>query len=502
MLTRRNLALVIATLLPLTYNACGKGVSFERITDNGAQTTGTPGNPDYEFPGGGNPPGGGPPGGGGGTPESAILSSLAMVADRVDCVMCHLTVYGDLGATADKPFALHNASRAKIYGNVFSNQRITRTVSDPDHVLLEDGGAVAVSVDKTLGLGFIVKDQGVNISYPSFKADKLKAAAQAGSGKISRNGAVQVDKVHNGNFVVDANSYDVAISGEIFIDGDLIIFGSRFSGAGTIYANGNIYIPNDILLPGNKALFQSYRDNVAGADNIAKTAITDRVSNLRLAARDFVIIGNPGKTNSATSVVLPPDTRLKNYFTKNFVSYYTGENKSVAFTRNDLIDGFLTAQTSSNVFATQTERLRVFDWYPEYVSLLKPEFELDQTVCSTGKKFRVEIGSVSQIDATLYGAKGIGGVISAGGNILINGGVITKSFSILTGTPWSIGAGPHNRAISNEVYITCPTGSPFVLGRAAVNPVNSKDVMTSIITYDYRLRNNGAGFNSMRMSGY
>ncbi|MDZ4678728.1 MAG: hypothetical protein SGI74_14625 [Oligoflexia bacterium] len=399
-----------------------------------------------------------------------------MVTNQTRCVICHLSVYGDIASTDSSPFSLHENSKGTIFGNVLANQIITRqtynsftgmfsnNVTDPTHNLLEriDGNnntTVSVAVDQTQSRNFSIKD-GLNngptpLAFTEFKASKIKNSVK---GKIWQGSTLRIHKDVVGNVILDGRAQALKVEGEVFIDGDLIIHGS-FTGIGTIYVSGSIFIPDDITVVNNASLFASFRQDVSKADAKALQSINNGDNALRLASGENIIIGDPGVMPAGINfrtVQLPPDTRLRNYIVNRdnnnyaYDSYYShtriqsitsqtstldtnGQWFAVNRTRMEGTKNFLDAMESMG-FASTAERSKVFQMDPNYLARLKPEYELPTQVCGTGKNFRVGFGSVARIDAALYAQKSIGGVITSGGNILINGGIITRNLSLLGGT--------------------------------------------------------------------
>lgn len=472
---------------------------------------------------------------GDGCEEITPLNSMGLVADNVECALCHLNIFGDLAATQSNPFALHPSSLSTIFGNVFVNEPIIQpdpsdpkwgTNNDPEHILVQ-GAVNNVKVHHPSALNFRIYVDNPPVSFVGFNSQGIRTKVGAVGGTIKQNGNTIVDKIHtsnNGNLFLDGKTSPIQISGEVYIQGDLVIRG-RVEGIGTIYVQKNIFIPDNITIDGLLAHFNEFKTNLNTTDAKAQQMISSGVGALRLAAGRNVFIGQIGRTFLAPGQSLPPDTRLTNYFYGNsqglhqgsnhntsYASYYTGEtlvseddhfgNRS----RTDIVDSFLLAQIGSIGFDAGSERLDVFTWLPQYISLLKPEMTFGNfsstKVCGT-KQFRVPIGAVSRIDAVLYAAQGVGGVVAGGGNFVINGGVITRRLALLGGTGWNLkGAfNKRNRTIY-ETHKNCPGGGTWELSSSIVNPDNGLPIHTSEIRYDYRLRNQGAGFDIMRSVDY
>ncbi|MCC6278854.1 MAG: hypothetical protein IT289_13155 [Oligoflexia bacterium] len=488
------------------------------------------------------------------TPPPA-LSNFGMVSNQTQCVICHLNVYGNLGSTDSSPFSLHINSMGTIYGNVFANHPIARqtfdtltgqvinSVADPIHNLLErilPGPTrvtrVGVANSFTISDNLLNTDQ-TGISFPTFKAAKISAGAQ---GTIKQNGSTIVDKIRNGNLILDGRSQTIEVSGETYINGDLIIHGN-FRGLGTIYVNGTIFIPDDIVVENNATLFSGYRSAVTSADTIAQAAVSNGIAGLRLGASQHIIIGYPGAVPAGFNLMtaaFPPDTRLKNYVAgrdnSNYVysSYYSYNKVNNVTSQTAVYDGTnwniqnrTRLEAASNYLnemsnyglAPASVRARVFDSAhdPNYLARLKPEYDLPAQVCGTGKNFRVGFGTVARIDATLYAQQSIGGVVTGGGNAVVNGGVITQTLAFLPGTGYELeswGADPGGVGVTRvakifELQKNCADivnggSGQFFLPYSTVNPINGVESGKSIITYDYRLRNGGAGFDIMRTPGY
>ncbi|MCC6277804.1 MAG: hypothetical protein IT289_07820 [Oligoflexia bacterium] len=485
------------------------------------------------------------------------MLNFGMVSNQTRCVLCHMNVYGDVAATEQTPFSLHENSVSTIYGNVLANQTIIRqtynvvtglfsnTVSDPQHHLLErllppdPNPYVRVSVFKGPGVPFKIVDGLMNtsspLSFPSFKINKIRNLV---SGKIRVANAVKVNKIFNGSLILDGRSQVITLEGEVLIDGDLIIHG-RFNGIGTIYVSGNIYIPDDIVVENNSTLFAAYRSNVLTADTKARQAIQNNENALRLATGKHIVIGDPGVlpvSANPLTVPFPPDTRLRNYIANrdnsNYVynSYYGFSlNQVITSESADIVNGtwvpilrsrmeassnFLRGQESFG-FISEAQRRGVFDLDPNYIARLKPEYDLPVKVCNTDKNFRVGFGAVARIDAALYAQQSIGGVVHGGGNIVLNGGVFTQHLGVLGATApdleWIYGdpSGNGNRRVL-KIYemkkqcsdIVAGGVGEFLLSDNIVNPYSGVRIGESAITYDYRLRNNGPGFDIMRRLDY
>jgi hypothetical protein len=97
----------------------------------------------------------------------------------------------------------------------------------------------------------------------------------------------------------------------------------------------------------------------------------------------------------------------------------------------------------------------------------------------------------------------------------MNGGVFTQQFNVLGATApdleWIMGdpSGDKNRRVL-KIYevkklcseITAGNNTEFILSPDVINPFNGVRVGESDVVYDYRLRNNGPGFDIMRRLDY
>jgi hypothetical protein len=500
------------------------------------------------------------------------INSMALVANEIKCAICHLNIYGDVYATASSAFTPRADSFGMIFGNIFHGGDITYypggtsadggsiygNNTDKAHVLMQgqtyfvEGEYNKVNVSTNIpGVAFSVQPTGAAAAqnFIPFKPLALRAAAEAGSGSLSQGSGsskvLLVDKVYDGNLVLNGVVNKISLNGEVYINGDAIILGN-FSGKGTIYVSGNVYIPSDIITDGYSALFKSYVSDVANANN---TAIADlnagasATSAFHIASGNLVIVGNPGKTNASLSD-LPTGTLLKNYFAGTVQSDYTTSNHDTTYTslytgqtlignygndnstrasRSDIVDDYINKlDPLENVNFDLSSRLNVFSWYPNYLKLLKPEFKLKDhagnsaLVCpnmANPKPFLVEAGSVSQIDASIYAATAILGVLGGGDNYVINGGVITQLYSVIglagrqllsyvSGSQASVTFA--TKTIYELGVVNCPdsTQSAWNLDPTLLNPVNGLSVDSNEIRYDYRLGQGGVGFDTMRSSSY
>lgn len=280
----------------------------------------------------------------------------AVTGQSMNCVFCHAHIYGNVGEYGSHVDTPPHSTR--VYGNWFTakNQAATimntnptqplfykRTMAqmldpaanppsrptdiNPDRVMnnLPPMNTIlsGVTLNKTQGdydgPELPWNPQTKSRTLPKFDPRSMRALARGSitGGAISRvpyGGSfpgvpTTVDRVVEGNLILDGRTTPLVIQGRVFVTGDVILMGT-YTGQGAIYAGRNIYIPQSLRAQNLAPVF-----NKTQAANLTMSQVSIpsqglQISNniwdydrLMLVAANNVIIGNPYPYNATPKVI-------------------------------------------------------------------------------------------------------------------------------------------------------------------------------------------------------
>lgn len=161
------------------------------------------------------------------------MFNVAVLTKSVECVWCHMNIYGDVGGINFTGGA--SVSDVNIFGKVFG------TASIP--LGLKAGARDGFEENYSNNLLKIFPSSVDERGIPRFPNPTVAEVERKVSGRF-RSKAIIVGPVINGPLYISPGT-DFEIAGDVLVKGDLVIAGN-FSGQGTIYAH-NIFIPGDII---------------------------------------------------------------------------------------------------------------------------------------------------------------------------------------------------------------------------------------------------------------
>lgn len=282
------------------------------------------------------------------------IFDLVMLTETTNCMFCHLHIQGDVGSigffrpgwgseNSSNFWSRRSGEGSEIDGDVYIGDRASDDY-DVDYLndVLENdnaatpAGNTGVNGAQVTGALFenyrgpylpedTIGNDGIP-DFPSFDPQEAQNRAQNGGGGITVSGsgfggnsytpgdtgfwivpqggdwdngggpgsgalaAAPADtSVIDGNLVIigsDDPSNPIAIDGNVYVKGDVIIKG-YVQGQGAIYAGRNLYVAGDIKYKDLPASGYPLADDAAG-----QAAVAEKVSELRLAARSNIVIGD------------------------------------------------------------------------------------------------------------------------------------------------------------------------------------------------------------------
>ncbi|MCA8921139.1 MAG: type II secretion system protein [Planctomycetes bacterium] len=270
------------------------------------------------------------------------IFDLAMLAETVNCMFCHLHVRGDVGSIGffrpglgtENGKGRYTGAGSHIVGDVYVGDRAS---DDSDwngsNDTLEDarlinGTRVSGSVQEHYRGPYLPEDTFGNDGipdFPTFDPAQVERRARSGEGSLRVEGGVfggryspgahgvwivpfgvdwdergdpgtgaltlppEQTRVIDGNLVILGSEDDrrpISIAGNVFVRGDVVIRG-RVTGRGAIYAGRNVYLVGDLRYVDQPIGRFPLRNDQAGVE-----AIEQGVSELRIAARSNVVLGD------------------------------------------------------------------------------------------------------------------------------------------------------------------------------------------------------------------
>jgi hypothetical protein len=504
------------------------------------------------------------------------IFNLAFLTEETNCMFCHVRVRGDVGTLdffrpgwgVEGSSGIGSGDDSRIRGNLYAARGIsgdaTNLLSDPKEV---NGAEVSGEVftnysgpelpQDTDGDGrpnFPVIDTEIarRNSYGTLTGGELMVGVPPGqkiSNPASRETPGTIQGTYEGNLVIrGTESNPIVISGNVFVAGDLLIEGV-VKGRGAIYAGRNTYVTGDLRYLDPPRVPSGSED----PDAVAVENIQNNKDELRLAARDNIILGDWANKSSSGSTLPIKDRQAEDYFRAQFglksygrfdketgeeliprdgryydslgrevpperiarVDRYDGAIKTSFFKEDGTLDYWMTDAEYRAILGTQQIRddswrgafsgdwtavvsaLRANGYTDLQISALRsgwndststyidgdfsgPSYNFTLRKVIDGLSTRPE--QIEIVDAFLYSNKRIAGKTS-GTNIAINGGMIASQIGVLgpgLRKEWWMRAGRFD-------YLNTKGGQ--------TNPLNGERYGTLCITYDFRLRNGGFGFD-------
>jgi hypothetical protein len=277
------------------------------------------------------------------------IFELAMLADDVNCMFCHLKINGDVGSTnlfrpgwgteskggvcknPGSTCGIGSGTNSVIDGNVFTGSSFTQDVAGPN-----------------LANGTIIGSK----KYENYSGDRLPSVNEIGAAAfpgLDRTNAANsttgtlaggliygvapgeswTDKTtqtiktgsFEGNLVLEGTTANpVMLNGDVYVSGDVVIKGV-VSGRGAIYAGRNVYIAGNLV--------NSKRADKPGAgvcegipasspDKCAQANIAAGKDELRIAAGNNIIMGNFTEKDSSGKLLSRRDRQAADYFRDQF----------------------------------------------------------------------------------------------------------------------------------------------------------------------------------------
>jgi hypothetical protein len=277
------------------------------------------------------------------------IFDLAMLADDVNCMFCHLKVEGDVGSIhAFRPGAgwesdgkdpcddypnsscgVGSGRRSVINGDVFVASSFTKDMSG-EH--LANGTEITGrKYENYKGERLPQNDETGATEFPGLD----RAVAQTGAkGKLSggsvsgvaagqqwaaKTSLTGVNGFYDGNLVlIGTKENPIKLEGDVYVSGDVVIKGV-VEGQGAIYAGRNVYIAGD-LTNKNRAnkLGEGVCQGVSSPDECARKNIADGKDELRISAGNNIVLGNFTEKDAKGNPLSRRDVQAAAYFREQF----------------------------------------------------------------------------------------------------------------------------------------------------------------------------------------
>jgi hypothetical protein len=354
---------------------------------------------------------------------------------------------------------------------------------------------------------------------------------------------------YEGNLILRGTTANpIVITGNVFVSGDLLIEGV-VKGRGAIYSGRNTYVTGDLKYFDPPRMATSGED----PDEVALENIRNNKDELRLASRDNIILGDWTNKDASGNPLPIKDRQSEDYFRAQFgmkglgrfdketgeeltprdgkyydslgnqvpddrivrVDRYDAAMKTAFFKEDGTVDFWLTDAEYRQILGTQqiqddswrgafsgnwttvVAALRANGYTDAQISALRsgwtdststyidgdftgPTYDFTLRDVIDGLSTRPE--QIEVVDAFLYSNKRIAGKTS-GTNIAINGGMIAGQIGVL---------GP---GLRKEWWMNARRFDYFNTKSGQLNALNAEKYGTLCITYDFRLRNGGFGFD-------
>lgn len=310
------------------------------------------------------------------------IFDLALLTEDANCTFCHLHVRGDVGAIGffrpgygtENGKGRFTGAGSTITGDVYLAGRASddadwRWSDDELHdSKLINGTLVSGSVRQFYRGPYLPEDSRGNDGvpdFPSFDPAEVERRARDGAGRVwveggafggrfkgkpgmwivpfgrdwSERGAPGTGalddvpeslSVIEGNLVLVGSDDDrkpITIAGNVFVQGDLVIKG-YVEGRGAIYAGRNVYIAGDV-----RYVDEPGAGWPLAGDQAAVDAIQEGVSELRLAARSTIVVGDWTYLDEQGEVRRVAERQAQDFFSAQFdldrVRFYEASDDGV-----------------------------------------------------------------------------------------------------------------------------------------------------------------------------
>jgi hypothetical protein len=286
------------------------------------------------------------------------IFELAMLADDVNCMFCHLKINGDVGSTnAFRPgwgteskggkclrsdgtentgstCGIDSGRNSVIDGSVFTSSSFTEDVTGPN---LANGTSITGNKNaKYTGDRLPSVNQIGATAFPGLDrtnaANSTTGTLSGGSiygvaaGKGWTDKTIQtIDKgSFEGNLVLEGTAADpIRLNGDVYVSGDVVIKGV-VSGRGAIYAGRNVYVAGNLVndnradKPGAGVCKDFPASSPASPDKCAKANIAAGKDELRIAAGNNIVMGNFTEKDSSGKPLSRRDRQAADYFRDQF----------------------------------------------------------------------------------------------------------------------------------------------------------------------------------------
>lgn len=504
------------------------------------------------------------------------IFNLAFLTEETNCMFCHVRVRGDVGTLdffrpgwgVEGSSGIGSGDDSRIKGNLYAARGITRDdtnlLSTPKTV---NGAEVSGEIFTDYAGPELPQDTDGD-GRPNFPVIDTEIAKRNAFGTLTggevltgvphgekyadasvRENPGTINGNYEGNVILRGTETNpIVISGNVFVSGDVLIEGV-VRGRGAIYAGRNTYVTGDLKYLDPPRVPSAGED----PDAVAVENIRAGKDELRLAARDNIVLGDWANKSASGSTLPIKDRQAEDYFRAQFgmkgtgrfdketgeeltprdgkyydslgrevpaeriarVDRYDAAIKTAFFKEDGTVDFWMTDAEYREILGSQ--QLKDDSWRGQFtgdwttvvaalrangytdlqISALRsgwndststridgdftgPSYDFTLRKVIDGLSMRPE--QIEIVDAFLYSNKRIAGKTS-GTNIAINGGMIASQIGVL-------GPGLRKEWWMNARrfdYLNTKTGQ--------VNPLNGEKYGTLCITYDFRLRNGGFGFD-------
>ncbi|MBM3383397.1 MAG: hypothetical protein FJY29_13320 [Betaproteobacteria bacterium] len=195
-----------------------------------------------------------------GAPAPRLLN-VAILTKSVECVWCHMNIYGDVGGLDFS--AGSSVNNVNIFGKVYGTKGIPSAMKSGAR-----DGYDEFYQNSNLKIFPLTVDASGTPVFPNPKESEIESKV---SGRFRYNSKINGPVVNESLYIPPNTHFEIA--GDILVKGDLVIAGT-FSGQGTLYAR-NIFIPGDIIAQKNPYPFsetystalEEARASIARADD-------------------------------------------------------------------------------------------------------------------------------------------------------------------------------------------------------------------------------------------
>ncbi len=392
--------------------------------------------------------------------------NAALVTSDVKCFFCHLKIEGNVAGINFPPRGDMHVSSARglfIEGFLYA----TNTVPDTNDFNKRAYLGLKESYDNEQEKVF--PSIGGKIQFPVFDLDFVRNNMKGTLDFEAGDGKVHIDKVYTGNLFIDGKMKgSLKIQGEVFIDGDLIIRGT-YEGRGTIYAR-NIYIVDDLRAKNAHPPFPKPDLNAHDPFGKAMAAALEYIKDPKWDALYLAAT----RHSETDGLILVGDSDLNQ--SGLLVEFKTPYGRSY-----DHLGGPIDMETYESL---GTPSARPSDNYGPL------------PIGEPGSNMNID---VSRVDAYLL-AETL--VWRAYLSLHLNGGFMAQRVVLLSNSQTSNGQayiGSAHDDLSNHMAAFPwfdPDGDPRY--KAAVNPRNGLSLSYNLISYDFRLRAGGPGYETVK----